>query len=132
MSNEQLLKVIDNLYEEAIINKPSHEVFMELTQNPNDTSSRNLPFIKRLNAKSKSTLRQNKTQKAMDKFKSMVEKFGGVKEFAESLLNKPQHEELRMQLFSKFENLTEDDKSSMMLDQKLLELLEEIDDEIIE
>lgn len=129
MKNTQIIKHFNTLIEEAIINTPDDNILNEIENTSNPIFAKHLKKIKRLNTKAKAELQRQK----MDKVKELFEKLkNGLSngDFLRQLLEQPKYQQLQGMLYSKFEKNTKEDNLSMMMDAKLLELLEELNEDV--
>ncbi len=125
MNNSEIIKRLNELFEEAIIKLPDEEVLEDVRQNPNSVFQRHLNYIKRLNTKAKAEMQKGVSAKAKEILESLVNEIG-KNELINRLLAEPKYKMLSPQLFSKFEGITEEDKESMLTDRKFMELVREL------
>lgn len=130
LSNIEKLQLLDDLFDQFIGTKSLNEENPELAKEFENIVSKNLMLLKRLKTQSKAELNRKKAQRIkefVEKFKSgLEENIQGYRSFAEKIFNKPQYAELQ-HLFSNLETVSEEDEKSMMLDAKMLELLDELE-----
>ena len=125
MNNAQIIKRLNELFEESIIMLPDDEVLADIKENPNPAFQKHLTYIKKLNTKAKAELQKGVSSKAKEILNNLIEKLG-KEELIEKLLAQPKYKELSTQLFSKFEKITEEDKESMLTDRKFMELVKQL------
>jgi len=129
MNYYKTLKYLDELIEEAIINLPDEEILEDVRNYPNPDFQKHLTYIRRLNTKAKADLQKGISAKAREVLESLIKEIG-QNQLLRELLSQPKYKELAPQLFSKFEEITEEDKESMLTDRKFMELVREIKKDI--
>jgi hypothetical protein len=129
MKNSQIIKHFNILIEEAIINAPDDDILKEIGDNLSPFFTTHLKKIKRLNTKAKAEIQRQKMNTAKELFKK-IKKGLPDGDYLNQLLELPKYRELQGVLYSKFEKNTEEDSLTMMMDAKLLELLEELNKDI--
>lgn len=125
MNNSEIIKRLNELFEEAIIQLPDKEVLEDVRQNPNPAFQKHLNYIKRLNTIAKAEIQKGVSAKAKGIIESLINEIG-KNELINQLFAQPKYKTLAPQLFSKFEGITEDDKESMLTDKKFMELVREL------
>jgi len=129
MNNTDTIKRLSELFEEAIIMLPDNDVADYLKENPNNEFDKHIMYIRRLNTKAKSEMQQSLTTKAKEILESLISELGKNK-FVEDVLAQPKYQKLAPQLFSKFENISEQDKEEMLKDRKFMELVRELKEDL--
>jgi len=130
LSNIEKLRLLDDLFDRFIDSKNLRDEDPKFILEFDDIVSRNLMLLKRLKTQSKAEL----TRKKAERIKEFIEKFKmGLEEniqeyraFADQIFNIPKYADLQY-LFSNLEKVSEEDEKSMMLDAKMLELLDELE-----
>ncbi len=125
MNYYDILKHLDELFEEAIINFPDEEILEDLKQRPNSNFQKHLTHIKKLNTKAKATMQKRISNRAKEILDNLINEIG-KNELLTKLLDQPKYQKLAPQLYSKFEEITEEDKESMLTDRKFMELVREL------
>ena len=130
LNNIEKLQLLDDLFDQFFGTKNLNEEDPELAREFEDVVSTNLMLLKRLKTQSKAELNRQKAERIkefIDKFKlGLQENIEEYRAFAERIFNKPQYAELQY-LFSNLESVSEEDEKSMMLDAKMLELLDQLE-----
>ena len=130
LNNIEKLQLLDDLFDQFFGTKNLNEENPELAKELEDVVSTNLMLLKRLKTQSKAELNRKKAERIKDfinKFKlGLLENIQEYRAFAEKIFNKPEYAELQ-HLFSNLETVSEEDEKSMMLDAKMLELLDEME-----
>lgn len=129
-NNIEKLQLLDNLFDPFIDSTSLQEEDPHLADEFKEIVSKNLMLLKRLKTQSKAELNRTKAKR----IKEFIEKFKlGLKEnieeyrvFADKIFNKPEYKDLQY-LFSNLEKVSEEDQKSMMLDAKMLELLDDLE-----
>jgi len=129
MNNTETIKRLSELFEEAIIMLPDDDIANYVKENPNSDFDKHIMYIRRLNTKAKSEMQQSLTTKAKEILESLIREIG-KNQFVEDLLAQPKYQKLAPQLFSKFENITEQDKEEMLRDRKFMELVRELKEDL--
>lgn len=124
MTNYQIIKQLNELFEEAIVNYPEEDILTNTNELNDPAFDRNLKFIRKLNTKVKAELQKNWWGSAKAEIDRLFQEMGKSNLIGQ-LLQKPQYQELGT-LFSKFEQVSEEDKASMVTDKKMLELLRQL------
>lgn len=125
MNNSQIIKQLNDLFEESIIMLPDEEVLEDIKNNPDPAFKKHFNRIKRLNAKAKAEAQKSISSKAKEMLDNLIN-YTGKSAFMKQLLGQPKYSQLNKQLFSKFEKITEEDKESMLEDRKFMELIKEL------
>lgn len=127
MKNSEIIKRLNDLFEEAIANYPEEDLLKEVNESDDPLFERNLKYIRKLNTKAKAKLQKGWWTSAKLEVEKLIQEIGkgGM---IEQLLNQPQYEELAA-FFSKYEEISEEDKQSMMTGRKMLELLKQLKEE---
>jgi hypothetical protein len=129
-SNIEKLKLLDNLFDRFIDSKSLQEEDPKLAQEFESIVSKNLMLLRRLKTQSKAELNRKKTERIkefIEKFKiGLEENIQEYRVFADKIFSKPKYAELQY-LFSNLEKVSEEDEKSMILDAKMLELLDEME-----
>ena len=129
MNNKEIIKRLSELFEEAIIRLPDDDVANYVKENPNSEFDKHIMYIRRRNTKVKSELQQTLTAKAKEILDSLISELG-KNQFVADLLAQPKYQKLAPQLFSKFENITEQDKEEMLKDEKFMELVKDLKEDL--
>lgn len=129
MNNSEIIKRLNELFEEAILKLPDEEVLEDVKQNPNLSFQKHLTYIKRLNTKAKAELQKGVSAKAKQILENLINEIG-KNEFINKLLAQPKYQALAPLLFSKFKGITKEDKESMLTDRKFMELVRELKKDI--
>ena len=125
MKNSEIVKRLNELFEESIIRLPDEEILEDVRQNPNADFQKHLVYIKRLNTKAKAEHQKGVSSRAKEILENLINEIG-KNELINKLLAQPKYKTLAPQLFSKFEGITPEDKESMLTDRKFMELVREL------
>jgi hypothetical protein len=117
---KQLLSNIYGLMMEINLHRSDEEVWEELNANSDPQIDRHLRTIKQMQTKLKAASNKQRFIQVIEQLQLLKEK--GIGELRK--LIQPNEEAKLIPLFSKFEELTEQDQAAIMEDQELLELLE--------
>ncbi len=129
MNNSEIIKRLDEFFQEAIIKFPDEEVLEYVKQNPNPAFQKHLIYIRKLNTKAKAEFQKGVSAKAKEILESLISEIG-KNELINRLLAQPKYKTLAPQLFSKFEDITDADKESMLTDRKFMELVRELKEDM--
>lgn len=127
MTNREIIKRLNDLFEEAIANYPEEDLIKEIKENPDPLFDRNLKYIRKRNTIAKANLQKVWWNSAKEEIERLIEKLG-KSGLIETLLKQPQYKELAG-FFSKYEEISDEDKESMMTDKKMLELISKLKEE---
>ena len=125
MNNSEIIKRLNELFEESIIHLPDEKVLEEIEQTPKDYLQPHLNYIKKLNAKAKAKMQKSISTRAKEILEDLINEIG-TNELVNRLLEQPKYQQLKVQLFSKYKGLTEEDKGSMLTDRKFMDLVKEL------
>jgi hypothetical protein len=107
----------------ANLNKDNAEVLADLKLNPDREIESSLLAIKRLKLQTKAYLKRNQFSEAQTLITEFFQKAGNnINQVIENLIGKEENEPL-IAFFRKYENVSEEDKLSMLKDKQLLELI---------
>ncbi|MEQ8360382.1 MAG: hypothetical protein RH860_12900 [Cytophagales bacterium] len=130
LKNIEKLQLLDDLFDQFIGTISLQEANPELSEEFGSIVSKNLMLLKRLKTQSKAELNRKKAERIkvfIEKFKlGLEENIQEYRAFADKIFNNPQYAELQY-LFSNLEKVSEEDEKSMMLDAKMLELLDKLE-----
>lgn len=108
---------------EANLNRDNAEVLADLKLNPDREIENSLLAIKRLKLQTKANLKRNQFGEAQTLINDFLQKAGNnINQVIENLIGKKENEPL-VAFFRKYENVSEEDKLSMLKDKQLLELI---------
>lgn len=127
MQNLTIINRLNDLFEEAIANTPSEDLFLEEDVTSDPAFNNNLKFIRKLNTIAKSNLKKKFWENAKEEISKLIKEVGKSSLLA-SLLGEPEYKEVNA-FFSKFQNVSDQDKESMLLDTKMLELIRKLKSE---
>ena len=129
-SNIEKLRLLDNLFDRFIDSKSLQEEDQKLGHDFESIVSKNLMLLKKLKTQSKAELNRKRSvriKEFIEKFKiGLEENIQEYRAFADKIFSQPQYADLQY-LFSNLEKVSEEDEKSMMLDAKMLELLDDIE-----
>ena len=128
MKNSEIIKRLNDLFDEEIANYPDEDLLKEVNESNEPLFERNLKYIRKLNTKAKASLQKGWWENTKLEIEKIIQKIG-KETMDEHFLSQPQYAEL-LSLFSKFEEITEEDVRSMMTDKKMLEILNRLKEEI--
>jgi hypothetical protein len=128
MKNREIINRLSELIEEAIINYPDDELLKEFQEQPDPDIDRNLKFIKKLNTVTKAKLQKGLWVTVKEEIDRLIQEVGRS-EFLDGLLRQPQYKEL-LGFFSKYKEVNEEDRQSMLTDRKMLDLIKKIKEEL--
>jgi hypothetical protein len=130
-SNYTLLDELFNLFLDDNFQKEDEELFDEWDINVNKVVEGNMMLFRQLRTKARAELNRAKHDRVrafLQKFKEgLKSKEKSFLQLADEIMNKPQYGELQP-MFRNLTNLSENDKRSIVMDVKLLELLSEIEE----
>lgn len=133
LSNKEKLRLLDELFDQFLNSNYLTEEEAksgEWDANIDDIVSKNLMLLRRLKTQSKAELRRqryNRIKAFVHKLKTgLDDNIEEYRTFTNKIFNNPKYAGLQP-LFSKLENVTEKDEMSMLLDAKILELLDEME-----
>ncbi len=129
MNNSEIIKQINELFEESILNLPDEDILKEIESNSEIDFKRHLKHIKKLNTQAKANLQRSTSEKAKEILNDLINQFG-KSELLSRLLKQPKYQELNLQFFSKHEGISNFDRGSTLIDRKLMELIRELKEEI--
>jgi hypothetical protein len=131
--NITLLSELFNLFLESEDSNEHSELFKEWEIDVDSVVTKNMILFRQLKTKTKAELyqlRYNRIFGFLDEIKKGLvtnsQKFSAL---TDEILSKPKYAELQP-MFRNLTNLTEEDKKSMLLDAKLLDLLDELENKI--
>lgn len=117
---------ITHLYKlliEANLHRDNAEVLAELKLNPDSEIENSLMTIKRLKLQSKANLKRSQFSEAQILINNFLQKAGNsINQAIEGLVGKKENEPL-IAFFRKYQNVSEEDKLSMLKDNQILELI---------
>ncbi|MBS0424093.1 MAG: hypothetical protein JSR71_06640 [Proteobacteria bacterium] len=120
---------ISHLYKllmEANLNKDDAEVLADLKLNPDREIENSIAKIKRLKLQAKANLKRNQFNEAQTLISDFLQKAGdNISQVIDSLIGKKENEPL-VAFFRKYENVSEEDKLSMLKDKQILEMIKKI------
>lgn len=129
MNNFEIIKRLNELFEESIIELPDEEILEYVEKNPNPAFDKHLAYIKKLRTKALADKQKNISTKAKELLQNFMSELGDST-LLNSLLTQPKYQQLIPSLFSKFEGISEGDKESMLKDKKLMELIQKLKKDI--
>ena len=108
---------------EANLHRDNAEVLAELKMNPDNEIENSLMTIKRLKLQSKANLKRSQFSEAQILINDFLQKAGNsINQAIEGLIGKKENEPL-IAFFRKYQNVSEEDKLSMLKDNQILELI---------
>ena len=108
---------------EANLHRDNAEVLAELKLNPDSEIENSLMTIKRLKLQSKANLKRSQFSEAQILINDFLQKAGNsINQAIEGLVGKKENEPL-IAFFRKYQNVSEEDKLSMLKDNQILELI---------
>lgn len=129
MNKENILKHLDNVIEEMIIDYPATNLKAEQELDHALNFQGKLDFIKRKNVIAKATIKKGLFNQA----KELLVKFldhETSRNILKKLMDQPKYQGLNFQLYNNFKETSEEDKIATLSDQKLLELLQEVKEKL--
>jgi hypothetical protein len=131
--NITLLSELFNLFLESRSSNEDADMFKEWEIDVDSVVTKNMILFRQMKTKTKAELyqlRYNRIFKFLDELKKGIatnsQKFSAL---SDEILSQPKYAELQP-MFRNLTNLTEEDKKSMLLDAKLLDLLDELENKI--
>lgn len=124
MDNASIINRLNELFEEAIINKPDEEVLEELRINPDPSLETHLKYIRKLNTKAKAGLKKGFFSNVKEELDRLIGE-AGQNEFLRSLLAQPEYQQV-LALHSKYEGASKSDEEAVLIEKKILELVKEL------
>ena len=93
MKNSEIIKRLNDLFEEGIANYPEEDLLKEVNESTDPLFERNLKYIRKLNTKAKAKLQKAWWTNAVLEIEKLIQEVGkgGM---IEQLLNQPQYKEL--------------------------------------
>jgi len=125
MNNYTIIKRLDELFEASIFEQPDEDVLESIGDNIPIEFMKQLNYVRKKNAQAKAKLKKSINQKAKEILDKLIEEVGNSN-FINSLLAQPKYQKLSTELFSKYENISEQDKESMLKDRRLMDLIKEL------
>ena len=133
LNDNEKLKLLDDLFDQFLNSRyltEEEEKSGDWNTSIDDIVSKNLMLLKRLKTQTKAEL----VRKRYERVKQFIENFRlGLKDnideyrsFAEKIFANPKYSELQP-MFNNLEKVTEKDEQSMLLDAKILELFDEME-----
>lgn len=108
---------------EANLHRDNAEVLAELKLNPDSEIENSLMTIKRLKLQSKANLKRSQFSEAQILINDFLQKAGNsINQAIEGLVDKKENEPL-IAFFRKYQNVSEEDKLSILKDNQILELI---------
>lgn len=108
---------------EANLQRDNVEVLAELKLNPDNEIENSLMTIKRLKLQAKANLKRSQFSEAQILINDFLQKAGNsIHQAIEGLIGKKENEPL-IAFFRKYQNVSEEDKLSMLKDNQILELI---------
>lgn len=130
MTNKEYLKAIQDFLIDVNLDRTHEEVLNSI--DPNDEFYENhLKKIKLLRIQQKSKIKQSLQKTMLSKLEKLIEKFGSVDNLITQLKIEPQYERL-VPFFRKLENVSDNDLTELLLESKLMEIINETDFDEIE
>jgi uncharacterized protein (DUF305 family) len=127
-----LLDNLFNIYIDAKYDDDDEALLKEEKFDVNQVVQKNIMLFRQLRTKAKAELNQakhNRVKEFLSKIKSGIESnIEEYKKIADEIFSKPKFAELQP-MFRNLNEVTEQDKKSILLDSKLLDLLAEIEEE---
>lgn len=121
--------VVTHLYKlliEANLHRDNAEILAELKLNPDSEIESSLMTIKRLKLQSKANLKRSQFNEAQVLINDILQKAGNsINQVIEGLIGKKENEPL-IAFFRKYQNVSEEDKLSMLKDNQILELIKKV------
>ena len=135
LSNNEKIQLLDDLFDLFLNSKylTDEEVKSgEWDIDIEDIVSKNLMLLKRLKTQSKAELnkqRYERITKFIEKFRAgLADNLDEYKKFAENIFSNPKYSGLQP-MFKNLENISEKDEKSILLDAKILEMLDELEND---
>jgi hypothetical protein len=131
--NTTLLSELFDLFLEVKSVKEDDELFKEWEIDVNSVVAKNMILFRQLKTKTKAELYQLRYNRIFgfldDIKKGLKENSQKFSALTDEILSKPKYAELQP-MFRNLTNLTDDDKKSILLDAKLLDLLDELENKL--
>lgn len=125
MNNYIIIKRLDELFEAVIFEQPDEDVLESVGDSIPNEFIKQLNYVRKKNAQVKASLKRSLNQKAQELLDKIIADIGN-NNFINSLLAQPKYQRLSTELFSQYENISEQDKESMLKDRRLMELIREL------
>lgn len=131
--NITLLSDLFNLFSEAKSSHEDSEIFKEWEIDVDSVVAKNMILFRQLKTKTKAELyqlRYNRIFGFLDEIKKdLMSNSQKISALTDEILSKPKYAELQP-MFRNLTNLTDEDKKSALLDAKILDLLDELENKL--
>lgn len=126
METKEKIDFVNRIYGliiEANIYKTDDDLLAEVDVTNDQYFAKNIDHIRQLNTKASAELNRNRFAEAQMVLEELLHKAGkGIDEFLRGLVSEKENEKL-IALFKNFESLSDTDKKAMILDNKILEII---------